>query len=111
MTFAELLTHIDRNTELDILTGSPTDALAAARGGSAPGDYAAEVVLVLAERLDLANAESALPDRTTVVNALGQTRLKYFADDAPVEGLRFVEKFIAGIDAAYNDEALRERGK
>lgn len=111
MTFAELLTHIDRNTELDILAGSPADSLASVRDGSAAGDYAAEVIHVLAERLGLADTESVLPDRTTVVNALGQTRLKYFADDAPIEGLRFVEKFIAGIDAAYNDEALREQGK
>ncbi|MEJ2632107.1 MAG: hypothetical protein P8011_10685 [Acidihalobacter sp.] len=111
MTFAELLSHIDQRTDLTILAGSPADTLAAARGEVAAGDYAAEMVRTLAERLELADADAVLPERTSVINALGQTRLKYFADDAPVDGLRFVEKFIAGIDAAYNDEALRERGK
>jgi hypothetical protein len=111
MTFAELLSHIDQRTDLTILAGSPADTLAAARGEVAAGDYAAEMVRTLAERLELTDADAVLPERTSVINALGQTRLKYFADDAPVDGLRFVEKFIAGIDAAYNDEALRERGK
>ena len=111
MIFAELLSYIDQHTDLAILTGGPAETLAAARGKIADGDYAAEVIRALAERLQLVDADAALPNRTTVVNALGQTRLKYFADDAPVEGLRFVEKFIAGIDAAFNDEALRERGK
>lgn len=111
MTFAELLSHIDQHTDLAVLAGSPTDTLNAARDSIAEGNYAAEVVIALADRLELADADAVLPDRTTVINALGQTRLKYFADDAPVEGLRFVEKFIAGIDASYNDEALREQGK
>ena len=111
MIFAELLSYIDQHTDLAILSGSPADTLAAARGEIADGDYAGEVIRALAERLELIDADAVLPERTTVINALGQTRLKYFADDAPVEGLRFVEKFIAGIDAAFNDEALRERGK
>ncbi|APZ41864.1 hypothetical protein [Acidihalobacter ferrooxydans] len=110
MTFSELLDFIEQNTDLTILKGSPADTLAASRNHAAD-DYAGEIVAALADRLGLDNADAQLPPRTTTINALGQTRLKYFADDAPVEGLRFVEKFIAAVDAAYNEEALREQGR
>lgn len=111
MTFAELLSHIDQHTDLNILAGSPAETLTAARENNAADDYAAEIIRTLAQRLELDDVNVDLPKRTTVINALGQTRLKYFADDAPVEGLRFVEKFISAIDEAYNEEALREQGK
>lgn len=110
MTFAELLTYIDTNTDLPILKGSVEATLNAA-SDAGEDDYASEIIRTLSERLDVREAGAALPERTAVINALGKTRLKYFADDAPAEGLRFVEKFIAAIDAAYNEEALREQGK
>lgn len=44
------------------------------------------------------------------MKSLSPLRLKYMADNAPVEGFRMVEKIITTIDAAYNEEALRLRG-
>lgn len=110
MTLAELLTYIDQNTPLTVLSGSPAETLDAATAAG-EGDYAAEIIRALRKRLGVNEADALLPDRAAVINALGPIRLKYFADDAPVEGLRFVETFIAAIDAAYNEEALREQGK
>lgn len=47
--------------------------------------------------------------RENVVKALSAMRLKYMADDAPVDGFRLVEGTVIAIDAAFNDEALRNK--
>ena len=48
--------------------------------------------------------------REQVVTALGPIRLRFMADDAPVEGFRLVENVVLAIDKAFNDEALRQKG-
>lgn len=69
------------------------------------------MIRALLENLPIEDIGAALPERTALIEALGKTRLKYFADDAPPAGLRFVERFIAGIDSAYNEAAWRQKGQ
>lgn len=110
MTLAELLQYLDTHTGLGILDGGPAESLEKAKADTHANPIAAEVIRAAAEGCKLDAVDGSL-SRVEFVNALGKLRLKYMADDAPVEGFRAVEKIIATADAAYNDEALREREK
>lgn len=112
MTLSELLTHIHDQTGLHLFDKDPGSAITASQAPIADDNYAAQIIRVLTDKLGIHSADEPLPeDRSDVINALGSLRLKYFADDAPPEGLRFIERFIFGIDGAYDDEALRLQGK
>lgn len=111
MTFSELLTYLDRNSGYPVLDGSPSQTLTKAVDQEHQNSYAGEIINCIAEKLKLDSTDRELPERVQVINSLGQLRLKYMADDAPVEGLRTLEKIIATIDSAYNDEALTQKGK
>lgn len=109
MKFGDLLQYLDDNTGFQILDGTPAESFAKAKAGSHANPFAAEIINAAAENLGLSSAEDTL-ERVPFVNSLGKLRLKYMADDAPVEGFRTVEKVITTADAAFNEEALRERG-
>lgn len=111
MTLSELLTYLDRHSGYPILDGTPAETLGKARTNGHANAYAGEIVACLAERLAIDDADAALPERVQVINSLGRLRLKYMADDAPVEGFRIVEKVIATIDSAFNEEALAQKGR
>lgn len=110
MKFSELLAYLDAHTDYDILDGTPEDSLQKARSAAHQNAYAGEIIDAVAKACTLDDVEQAL-ERADFVNALAPLRLKYMADDAPVEGFRIVEKVIATADAAFNDETLRTQGK
>lgn len=110
MTFSELLTYLDRHSGYPMLDGDPAASLGKARSGEHANPYAGEIITQLADKLGLDGVDAVLGERVQVINALGALRLKYMADDAPVEGFRTVEKVIATIDAAFNEEALANKG-
>lgn len=108
MKFGDLLQYLDRHTEFEILDGTPAETLEKARAGTHKNSFSGELISVSAENLALESVDDT-PARVEFVNSLGRLRLKYMADDAPVEGFRLVEKVITTADAAYNEEALREK--
>lgn len=110
MNLAELLQYLEENTDFDILDGSPAESVDKARAGTHKNAYAAEAITTSMEKLGIGSAEDNF-ERVPFVNSLAPMRLKYMADDAPVEGFRFVEKIIATADAAFNEEALAQKGK
>ncbi len=108
MTLAELLNHIAENTDLPVLDGDAAETLEKAKADAHREPVVAEIIRTLTEKNDCSTVECTL-ERAQVVTPLGPIRLKYMADDAPVEGFRMVENFIRAVDDAYNDEALRQR--
>jgi len=110
MTLGELLQYLDQHTEYQLLDGSPAETLDKARESSHQDPLAAEIISAMMDKTGLSSPDESL-ERADAVNSLGPVRLKYMADDAPVEGFRMVEKLITAIDAAYNEEALAQRGK
>ncbi len=108
MKFADLLRFLDTNTEFEILDGTPEETLQKALAGTHKNRFAGELIQASAENLALESVDDT-PTGVEFVNALGKLRLKYMADDAPVEGFRLVEKVITTADAAYNEEALHQR--
>ncbi len=109
MTLNELLDYLQENTGFELLDGSPEASIRKAAEGTHPHEIAAEIIRALDEKAGHAGGEASL-ERIDAVKSLSPLRLKYMADNAPVEGLRMVEKIITTIDAAYNEEALRLRG-
>ena len=110
MTLGELLHYLQDHTDYDMLDGDPNESVAKARGGSHKNPYAAEIITTAMDKLDLHNADATI-ERVPFINSLAPLRLKYMADDAPVEGFRTVEKIIATTDLAFNEEALTQKGK
>lgn len=110
MTLGELLQYLESHTDYDILDGTPADTVAKAKAGEHKNDHAAELISTALEKLGIDGADDSI-ERVAFVNALAPLRLKYMADDAPVEGFRFVEKVIATTDAAFNEEVLTQKGK
>jgi hypothetical protein len=110
MTLGELLQYLDENTEFDLLDGSPADSVAKAKDGSHQNPYAAEIITSALEKLGINGADDEI-ERVPFVKSLAPVRLKYMADDAPVEGFRTVEKVIATTDLAFNEEDLAKKGK
>lgn len=111
MTFSELMIYLDRASGHSILNGTPAETLEKARADHSGNAYATEIIKCMADRLEINDVDKELPERVQVINSLGKLRLKYMADDAPVEGFRMVEKVIAAIDSAYNEEALTRKGQ
>lgn len=108
MKYGDLLRYLDANTEFEILDGTPEETLEKARAGTHKNRFAGELIDTSADNLALRSVDET-PARVDFVNSLGKLRLKYMADDAPVEGFRLVEKVITTADAAYNEEALRDK--
>jgi len=109
MTLNELFQYLQDNSGFELLDGSPQESIDKAVDGSHAHPIAAEIIRAFNDKAGDAGAEATL-DRIEAVKSLGALRLKYMADDAPVEGFRMVEKIITTIDAAYNEEALSQRG-
>ena len=109
MTLGELLEYLDKNTPHPFIPENKS-ALEAARNGTHPHELIAQLILAIADKGHCENEDSEVK-REEVVNAIGPIRLKYMADDAPVEGFRLIESTILAIDAAFNEEALRLRTK
>lgn len=108
MKFEELLDYLGQNAPYDLLDGDVAATVDKARAGNHRDPLAGEILAALIEGADVQDLETEV-DRATVVNALGPLRLKYMADDAPVEGFRMVERLIQTMDLAFNEEALRKR--
>ncbi len=108
MTLAELINYLDQHSGYPFLDGDVMETLTRARAGDHKDPYAGEFVAALADGCNCGDVDCLL-QRADAVKSLGQTRLKYMKDDAPVEGFRLVEKSITTMDAAFNEEALREK--
>ncbi len=108
MTLAELLDYLDANTAFTVLDGDAGETLSKARDGSHKEPIMGEIITTIATASGAEGAAAELT-RAETVNALGPLRLKYMADDAPVEGFRMIEGIIHGIDGAFNAEALDNR--
>jgi len=109
MTISELLEYLDANTQFSVLDGEVQQTLDKARAGTHSDPIMGEIVKGIADGCGCDSPDSTL-ERVDAVNALGPVRLKYMADDAPVEGFRAVEGTIHAIDGAFNEEALRQKG-
>lgn len=109
MTLSDLLHYLDRHMDGVFLDGDAGATLEKARAGEHRNPIAAEVLVALMDGAGADGPDTTL-ERAEAVKAIGPVRLKYMADDAPVEGFRLVEKTIVTIDAAYNEEALASRG-
>lgn len=106
MTFAELIQYLDANTDFSILDGDAAATFEKASGGTHADPIIGEILKAIIEGNDCTESGCAL-ERAGVVTAIGPLRLKYMADDAPVEGFRAVEGIIQTVDSAFNEEALR----
>lgn len=109
MTLSELLNYLDRHMDTEFLDGDAAGTLAKARNGEHKDPIVAEILAALMDGAGADGPDTTL-ERAEAVKSIGPVRLKYMADDAPVEGFRLVEKTITTIDAAYNEEALAARG-
>ncbi len=110
MTLAQLLEHLERELPYDYLCGGAAETLSRALAGEHPDPLAGEVIALIAKAAERVDADAPI-ERAAAVTALGPIRLKYMADDAPVEGFRFIERTILGIDAAFDAEALAAKRK
>lgn len=106
MTLAELFEYLEAHTAFDILDGSAAETVHKVLEGTHRNALSNEILLPLIQKNDCSDADCAL-ERAAAVASLGAVRLKYMADDAPVEGFRMVEGIIKEIDAAFNAEALQ----
>ncbi len=108
MTLAQLLQFLDQNLPYDYLVGEAEETVARALAGEHPDALIGEVIALIARAAERPEAEAVI-ERAAAVTALGPIRLKYMADDAPVEGFRFIERTILGIDEAFDAEALEAK--
>lgn len=74
----------------------------------ADDDLPSKILHTIASHVSAESIE-AIVLREQCVKALGPLRLKYMADDAPVDGFRLLEKSIVAIDDSFNDEALQQK--
>ncbi|MEJ2061142.1 MAG: hypothetical protein P8Y64_11770 [Gammaproteobacteria bacterium] len=109
MKYGDLLTYLDAHADYTILDGSPAETLEKALTDKHQDALAGEIIKSSATHADITSVEQEI-ERVDFVKSLSAVRLKYMADDAPVEGFRMVEKIITTADAAYNEEALAARG-
>ncbi|QKT03131.1 hypothetical protein HUS23_04585 [Ectothiorhodospiraceae bacterium 2226] len=106
MTLGELLQQMNGHLQFPVLEGDPAETLAKAQDGTHGDPIVGEIVRAIAARCERPEVDCPL-ERASVIASLGPMRLKYMADDAPVEGFRKLEQLVQAIDAAFNDEALR----
>jgi len=105
MTLSQLLDYFQQYTKFDFMQGDAQQTLEAARSGTHASVLAGEMIVAIAEANQCVDANSAIA-REVAVKSLGPLRLKYMADDAPVEGFRMLEHSVVAIDDAFNAEAL-----
>jgi hypothetical protein len=108
MTLGELLRYLDRDLSCVVLDGEPAETLIKARQGRHANALVGEIIAAIAHRCGCTDAECTL-ERAHVVSAVGPIRLRYMADDAPIDGFRLIEKLVLAVDGAFNEEALRGR--
>ncbi|MDH5300624.1 MAG: hypothetical protein OEW58_04610 [Gammaproteobacteria bacterium] len=105
MTLAQLLDYFQHHTKFEFMQGDAQQTLDAARSGSHQHQLAAEMVVAIAAANHCESAAGEVV-REVTVKSLGPLRLKYMADDAPVDGFRMLEHTVVAIDDAFNAEAL-----
>ncbi|MGM0411794.1 MAG: hypothetical protein ACQERG_00590 [Pseudomonadota bacterium] len=108
MTLGELLQYLDAHTNHDFLAGEVAESLTRAQNGEHPDPIAGEILAGIAEGCGAANTDAEV-ERSQVVNSIGPLRLKYQADDAPVEGFRLMRETVLAIDAAFDQEAIQQK--
>ena len=108
MTLGELLQFLDANTSHDFLAGGVAESLTLARNGEHPDPIAGEILAGIAEGCGATDTDTEV-ERAQVVNSIGPLRLKYQADDAPMEGFRLMRETVLAIDGAFDDEAIRRK--
>lgn len=106
MTFQELFIYLNEHTKYEFITEN--SKLEDAMTGKHENELIGEIISNIAKGCGCETIDHSLL-RQDVIKAIGPTRLKYMKDDAPVEGFRLVEGTVPVIDAAFNDEALRNR--
>lgn len=110
MTLADLLAYLDAHTPYAILDGEAAQTLDKARAGAHRDALVGRLIKAIADGCGCTAPDCTL-ERAAVVQAVAPIRLEHMRDDAPVEGFRLVEGFIQGVDAAFDEEALRLKGK
>lgn len=108
MNFGTLITYLDHQSEVAFLEGDTIETLAKLKAKQHNNPFVQEILSNILDNCQIESVESILT-RTDVAQALAKTRLKYMADDAPVEGFRLVEKTILWIDDAFNEEAWQDK--
>ena len=109
MILSDMLKSIDARTGYGFCIAGK-DAVAAACMDQHPVAIVGDILKMIAQSCACENEQCEVV-RERAVTAMGPIRLKYMADDAPVEGLRIVENTVLAIDAAFDEEALdRKRG-
>lgn len=106
MTLDELFRYLDQHTPYHYLCDG--DAVERANNSQHPDPLIGEIICAISKKCGCTNLACEVT-REQVVRALSPVRLRFMADDAPVEGFRLVEKSIITIDAAFNEEALRKK--
>jgi len=109
MTLGELFSFLDEKTQYGYCVDGQ-DAVALALANNHPTDIVADIVQMIAQACGCEN-DSCEVQRQQVVGSLGPIRLKFMADDAPVDGFRIVEETVRTIDDAFNVEALKLKGR
>ncbi|WP_018233621.1 hypothetical protein [Thioalkalivibrio thiocyanodenitrificans] len=107
MTLNELLQYLHEHSAVRLLDRTTEETIRKAVTGNHSQSVASEIIRAFTKKAGDAGGD-ALLERVDAVKCLGPLRLKYMADDAPVEGFRMVENIITTIDAAYREEALRQ---
>jgi hypothetical protein len=110
MTLEQLLNHLDAHLQETVLDGTPEQTLRKSQTGEHISPLMGEIIGRMAEGTGCTSVEDPL-DRASAVNSLGPLRLKYMADDAPVDGFRTLEFLVRAVDGAFNEEALRTQTK
>jgi hypothetical protein len=105
MTLGELIRYLDQHSTQHYLQGNEAQTFSLAQQSLLDNSLWAEMINAIAA-VNECDDENGVIVREVVVKALGPLRLKFMADDAPVDGFRFLESTIVMIDSAFNDEAL-----
>lgn len=108
MTLQELINYLDTNTSHRFSTDD-NKTLQHVRDGTHPDGLIGELLKAITDKCECTD-ESCELTRERVVLSIGPLRLKYMADDAPVEGFRLIEGTITAIDDAFNKEAINQKG-
>jgi len=108
MTLEELLTYLDAHLESSVLDGSAADTLSNALSGGHVDPMIGEIIRSIAQGAGCTSVAQPI-ERAGTVKALGPLRLKYMADDAPVDGFRTLEMLVRAVDGAFNEETLRQQ--
>jgi hypothetical protein len=108
MTLEQLLTYLDANLEGSVLDGNAADTLSKSLSDEHVDPMVGEIIRRIAEDTGCTSVAQPL-ERAETVKALGPLRLKYMADDAPVDAFRTLEMLVRAVDGAFNEETLRQQ--